>query len=163
MKKVAFVVLLTAVLLGGCGGKKDEKPAASSAESSSTAVSSTTAESTVESTVPADLTYFYPDKKDTVELKDLHVSVHKKLDNDNYQELDLASLEFKPQKGVFIYVDGQLTNIDSDLATGKRTTTPIVLDQVTKGVHSLELAQYEGDDDTTEPVLYVRSSYEIEE
>ncbi len=161
MKKVAFVVLLTAVLLGGCGGKKTDKPAASSAESSSTAVSSTTAESTVESTVPADLTYFYPDKKDTVELKDLHVSVE--LGNENYKELDIMSANFEPQKSVFIYIDGQLTNMDADLATGLRKPTPITVDQITKGVHSLELAQYEGDDDTTEPVLYVRSSYEIEE
>ena len=157
MKKVAFVVLLTAVLLGGCGGKKTDKPAASSAESSSTAVS----RSTVESTVPADLTYFYPDKKDTVELKDLHVSVE--LGNENYKELDIMSANFEPQKSVFIYIDGQLTNMDADLATGLRKPTPITVDQITKGVHSLELAQYEGDDDTTEPVLYVRSSYEIEE
>ncbi|MEG0078267.1 hypothetical protein [Enterococcus sp.] len=160
MKKIAFVALFATLILGGCSSSGDK------AEESKVSASSTTVESTVESTTEskpkADLTYFYKDKKDTTKLSDLHISVHSKLDNDNYKELDILSSKFEPGKDVFVYVDGEQANIDSELATGLRTATPIAADQIKKGEHSVELAQYENDDDTTEPVLYVRSSYTID-
>lgn len=161
MKKFAVLAVFSALLLGGCGSSNDAKASdsSSSAVESSTTVDSSTTESTVDT---SNLQYFYSDKEDTVELDDLHVSVHSKLGNDNYMELDIMSNNFLPQKGVYIYVDGSLTNIDADLATGLRTATPITVDQITAGVHSLELAQYENDDDTTDPALYVKTTYTIE-
>lgn len=161
MKKFAFVAVLTALALSGCGGSKGDASDNSSTvatSSSSTTVESSTTESTVDT---SNLKYFYSDKEDIGKLDDLHVSVHSKLGNDNYKELDIMSSDFLPQYTVFIYVDGELTNMDSDLATGLRTATPITVDQITTGVHSLELAQYTDDDDTTEPVLYVKSTYTV--
>lgn len=162
MKKFAALAVLAALLLGGCSSSKDDKADNSS---SSTSTSSSTAESsTTESTVDtSNLKYFYPDKEDKGELGKLHVSVHSELGNDNYKELDIMSSDFLPQYTVFIYVDGELTNIDAELTTGLRTATPITVDQITTGVHSLELAQYTDDDDTTEPVLYVKSTYTVKE
>lgn len=163
MKKFAFVAVLTALALSGCGGSKGDASDNSSTvatSSSSTTVESSTTESTVDT---SNLKYFYSDKEDKGELGKLHVSVHSKLGNDNYKELDIMSSDFLPQYTVFIYVDGELTNMDSDLATGLRTATPITVDQITTGVHSLELAQYTDDDDTTEPVLYVKSTYTVKE
>lgn len=161
MKKIAFVALFAVLVLGGCGNSNNDKAKESSAASSSTTVEST-AVSTTESKPVANLTYFYKDKKESTKLDDLHISVHSKLDNDNYKELDIMSSNFEPVKSVFVYVDGEQANIDSELATGLRKATPIAADQIKKGTHSVELAQYENDDDTTEPVLYVRSSYTID-
>lgn len=163
MKKFAFIAVLTALALAGCGGSKGDASDNSSTvatSSSSTTVESSTTESTVDT---SNLKYFYSDKEDIGKLDDLHVSVHSKLGNDNYKELDIMSSNFEPQHSVFIYVDGELANIDADLATGLRTATPITVDQITTGVHSLELAQYTDDDDTTEPVLYVKSTYTVKE
>lgn len=162
MKKIAVLALFTVALLGGCGGSKDDKAAdsSSSAVESSTTVASSTTESTVDT---SNLKYFYPDKENTVEMKKLHVSVESKLGNDNYKELDIMSNDFLAGKSVYIYVDGELTNIDAELATGLRTATPISVDQITPGVHSLELVQYENDDDTTEPALYVKTTYTVED
>ncbi|MGR2462395.1 hypothetical protein ACUX4R_26325, partial [Salmonella enterica] len=96
MKKVILATLFTALLLGGCSSNSDKDKAADS--SSSSATSSSTVESTVESSAAevdtSNLSYFYPDKKDTKKLDDLHVSVHSKLDNDNYKEIDIRSNEF---------------------------------------------------------------------
>lgn len=167
MKKVILATVFTALLLGGCssGNVANEQPPADS--SSSTATSSSTVESTVESSAvevdTSNLSYFYPDKKDTKKLDDLHVSVHSKLDNDNYKEIDIRSNEFVEGADVFIYIDGQISNIDSDLSTGLRTATPIAGDDITEGLHSLELVQYaDNDDENGEVLLYVRSTYTID-
>ncbi|WP_459580920.1 hypothetical protein, partial [Enterococcus gallinarum] len=86
-----------------------------------------------------------------------------KLDNDNYKEIDIRSNEFVEGADVFIYIDGQISNIDSDLSTGLRTATPIAGDDITEGLHSLELDQYaDNDDENGEVLLYVRSTYTID-
>lgn len=166
MKKVILATVFTALLLGGCSSNSDKDKAADSSSSSS-ATSSSTVESTVESSAAevdtSNLSYFYPDKKDTKKLDDLHVSVHSKLDNDNYKEIDIRSNEFVEGADVFIYIDGQISNIDSDLSTGLRTATPIAGDDITEGLHSLELVQYaDNDDENGEVLLYVRSTYTID-
>ena len=161
MKKIVFVAIFALTVLGGCGSASK-----SGASESSTIASSTTSESTAlattESTQEVNLAYFYKDKKETTELDDLLVTVSSKLGHDHFKDLDIQSDNFEPAKAVFIYVDGEQAGIDSELASGLRKSTPITDEKVEKGVHSVELAQYENDDDTTEPVLYVRSTYEVE-
>jgi uncharacterized protein YceK len=166
MRKVILVTVFTALLLGGCSSNvANEQPPEDS--SSFTATSSSTVESTDESTISevdaSKLSYFYPDKKDITKLDDLHISVHSKLGNDNYKEVDIRSSGFVAGTDVFIYVDGQISNIDSDLSTGLRTATPIVGDDMKEGLHSLELVQYvDNDDENGEVLLYARSTYTID-
>jgi hypothetical protein len=163
MKKVLFVTVLALGLLTGCSSGGTEKDSGSSnSASESTAVSSS--EATVESSIDtSNLKYFFPDTQDTTELEDLHVSTHEKLDNDNYIEVDILSANFVAGKDVFIYVDGDLINIDSELATGLRTATPVAGESMQAGVHALELAQYaDNDDENGEVLLYVRTTYTVE-
>ena len=131
MKKIAFVALFATLILGGCSSSGDK------AEESKVSASSTTVESTVESTTEskpkADLTYFYKETGGTTELEDLWVTVSSKLGHDHYKDLDIQSDNFEPAKAVFIYIDGEQANIDSELATGLRTATPIAADQIKRG------------------------------
>lgn len=168
MKKVAFVLLLTAVLLGGCGGKKTDKPAASSAESSSTAVSSTTAESTVESTVEDRFIGQEETGNGSLALVGVGGSTEDGSALTVFYDpntiptgFDVATTDIDGSMLSYIYVDGQLISKDQ-LGTSQRQVeiqdTPSA---ITEGTHTVQLVQYSTDEESGDIVTFKTQQYDL--
>lgn len=168
MKRLAVVTLLAVGLLAGCsnGGSDNAKDSGSKSAESTTTVESSKKEKTVESSEKVDtdnLNYFYKDQDDIDKPDDLSVDIAIDLNTDAYKNIDVQSEQFKTQQDIFVYIDGEMLGIISEPEARTTGSTPIAGDQLTKGVHALELAQYTDDDDANgELVTYVKTTYTIE-
>lgn len=161
MKKFAFcfaLMIMTLLSLAGCGSSSDEPVEA--AESTSEETVETT-ESTEEASDPVDdpsLVWKYDGIENTVDPSTVSINVGSNLRNKEIKDLYIYSQEFE-WADVFLYIDGSLMGINSDAKTGLDSSVPILNDE---GMHSLELVQYENNDDENgEIIFYVRTTYEI--
>lgn len=167
MKKFAILTLFTVVILGGCGGAKDDKAAGNSSVESSTTVESNATESTVVS-VEDKFAGLEEIGNGSLAL----VGVGGTTEDGNAltvfydpntvpTSFDLATTDIDGGTLSYIYVDGQLITKEQ-LGTSQHPVeiqdTPSA---ITEGTHVVELVQYSTGEEGGEITTFKTQQYDL--